>query len=148
MRFVPHDLTRSPSPTLEQAKEIALNHAGQSASNVYFDKVELDHDHGMQKYEIEFITGSTEYDYEIDWLYFRLETVFRLLEYWFRMPVSVSLHQASLFLGPATVILHQDHRSSPKTPESPPENHRRRSGKTAICSSWRSSTASPRGRHS
>lgn len=52
--------------TLEQAKEIALNHAGQSASNVYFDKVELDHDHGMQKYEIEFITGSTEYDYEID----------------------------------------------------------------------------------
>ncbi len=52
--------------TLEQAKEIALNHAGQSASNVYFDKVELDHDHGMQKYEIEFIAGSTEYDYEID----------------------------------------------------------------------------------
>lgn len=52
--------------TLEQAKEIALNHAGQSASNVYFDKLELDHDHGMQKYEIEFIGGYTEYEYEID----------------------------------------------------------------------------------
>ncbi len=52
--------------TLEQAKEIALNHAGQSASAVYFDKLELDHDHGMQKYEIEFIVGNTEYEYEID----------------------------------------------------------------------------------
>ena len=52
--------------TLDQAKEIALNHAGQTASAVYFDKLELDHDHGMQKYEIEFIAGNTEYDYEID----------------------------------------------------------------------------------
>lgn len=52
--------------TLEQAKEIALNHAGQSASAVYFDKLELDHDDGMQKYEIEFVGGYTEYEYEID----------------------------------------------------------------------------------
>lgn len=52
--------------TLEQAKEIALNHAGQSASAVYFDKAELDYDDGIQKYELEFVSGNTEYDYEID----------------------------------------------------------------------------------
>ena len=54
------------SITSEQAKEIALNHAGQSASNVYFDKLELDYDDGMQIYEIEFVSGNMEYEYEID----------------------------------------------------------------------------------
>lgn len=43
-----------------------LNHAGQSASAVYFDKAELDYDDGIQKYELEFVSGNTEYDYEID----------------------------------------------------------------------------------
>ena len=52
--------------TSDQAKEIALNHAGQSASSVYFDKVELDYDDGVQKYEIEFVSGNMEYEYEID----------------------------------------------------------------------------------
>lgn len=60
------DQTASGIITLEQAKEIALNHAGQSASAVYFDKLELDHDDGKQKYEIEFISGNTEYEYDID----------------------------------------------------------------------------------
>lgn len=52
--------------TLDQAKEIALNHAGQSASSVYFKKAELDYDDGIQVYEIEFVSENTEYEYEIN----------------------------------------------------------------------------------
>ena len=56
--------------TLEQAKQIALNHAGKTASQVTFVKAEKDFDDGRWEYEIEFIvsskTGYLEYDYEID----------------------------------------------------------------------------------
>lgn len=52
--------------TLDQAKEIALNHAGQAASAVYFTKVKLDHDDGMQIYDIEFVAGGVEYEFEIN----------------------------------------------------------------------------------
>lgn len=54
------------SITLEQAKEIALNHAGQSAASVTFTKAKLDHDDGMQIYDIEFISGGVEYEVEIN----------------------------------------------------------------------------------
>lgn len=54
------------SVTVDQAKEIALNHAGQTADAVYFEKAKLDYDDGLQVYEIEFLAGSTEYEYEID----------------------------------------------------------------------------------
>lgn len=50
--------------SLEQAKQIALNHA--KVSNATFTKAELDHDDGRQIYEIDFVVGKTEYDYEID----------------------------------------------------------------------------------
>ncbi len=50
----------------EKAKEIALKHAGLSADQVTFEKVELEHDDGRAEYEIEFYTDHTEYDYEID----------------------------------------------------------------------------------
>ncbi len=53
--------------TLEQAKQIALEHAGKT--NVTFVKAEKDFDDGAWVYEIEFITQSgnsyQEYDYEI-----------------------------------------------------------------------------------
>lgn len=52
--------------TLDQAKGIALNHAGLTADAVYFEKAELDYDDGMQIYEVEFKSGNTEYEYEID----------------------------------------------------------------------------------
>lgn len=52
--------------SLEQAKEIALNHAKVSKANARFDSVELETDDGVTYYEIEFEVGENEYDYEID----------------------------------------------------------------------------------
>ena len=49
-----------------KAKEIALKHAGLSASKVSFVQVKLDWEDGRQVYEVEFYSGSKEYDYEID----------------------------------------------------------------------------------
>lgn len=50
----------------EQAKQIALQHAGLAESDVLFQKIELDREHGRLVYEIEFISNYQEYDYEID----------------------------------------------------------------------------------
>ena len=50
----------------EKAKTIALNHAGISASDASFVKVELDYDDGRAEYEVEFWSGNKEYDYDID----------------------------------------------------------------------------------
>lgn len=67
----------SPSPTASQsgsgtitenqARQIALDHAGLSASQVTFLKSRLDYDDGRQVYDVEFYSSDyTEYDYEID----------------------------------------------------------------------------------
>lgn len=50
----------------EKAKEIALKHAGVSASDATFVRSKLDWDDGRQIYEVEFYSGNDEYDYEID----------------------------------------------------------------------------------
>ena len=54
--------------TADQARQIALNHAGLSASQVAFVRSHLDWEHGRQVYDVEFYSTSnyTEYDYEID----------------------------------------------------------------------------------
>lgn len=52
--------------TLEEAKTIALKHAGLKASQVKFVKAELDKEDGKPVYDIEFYKGKIEYDYEID----------------------------------------------------------------------------------
>lgn len=49
-----------------RAKEIALDHAKLSASEANFLWVKMDWEHGRPVYEVEFWSGSTEYDYEID----------------------------------------------------------------------------------
>ena len=49
-----------------KAKEIALDHAGVSASSATFIRVELGRDDGRMEYEVEFWSGNTEYDYDID----------------------------------------------------------------------------------
>ena len=50
----------------EQAKEIALKHAGLASNQVALKRVELDFDNGIQKYEVEFYYNNREYSYEID----------------------------------------------------------------------------------
>lgn len=52
--------------TLEEAKSIALKHAGYTASQVTFTKAKLDYDDGAYYYDIEFRVGSKEYEYEIN----------------------------------------------------------------------------------
>ncbi|MCI8466419.1 MAG: hypothetical protein HFI63_11325 [Lachnospiraceae bacterium] len=52
--------------SLETAQQTALSDAGLSASKVTYKKAELDYDGRTPVYEIEFYTGTHEYDYEID----------------------------------------------------------------------------------
>ncbi len=52
--------------TVDQAKSIAVKHAGFSVSEVNFEKAKLDHDDGYTVYEIEFYKNGIEYDYTIN----------------------------------------------------------------------------------
>ncbi len=52
--------------TLEKAKEIALADAGLTDSEVVFAKTKQEMERGILVYEIEFYTGNTEYEYEIN----------------------------------------------------------------------------------
>lgn len=54
------------SVTVEEAKKIALERAGLSAADVTFTKAQLDRDDGVLKYEVEFRSGRTEYELEIN----------------------------------------------------------------------------------
>lgn len=44
----------------------ALAHAGVSASDATFDKVELEEEDGTMVYQLEFCGGGVEYDYKVD----------------------------------------------------------------------------------
>ena len=50
----------------EQAKAIALKDAGITETDVTFMQVKTDIENGVSVFDIEFIAGDTEYDYEID----------------------------------------------------------------------------------
>ena len=50
----------------DRAKQIALNDAGVKEANAVFLRANLDWDDGRMKYEVEFYSGTTEYDYDID----------------------------------------------------------------------------------
>ncbi len=52
--------------TVDQAKQIALQRAGVSASDAIFMKAKLDYDDGIQKYEIEFRVGRMEYECDVN----------------------------------------------------------------------------------
>ncbi len=52
--------------TAEEAKQIALNHAGVAESDTRAMEMETDRDHGRTVYEFSWKVGFTEYDYEID----------------------------------------------------------------------------------
>ena len=50
----------------EEAMATALAHAGVSASDATFDKVELEEEDGTMVYQLEFCGGGVEYDYKVD----------------------------------------------------------------------------------
>lgn len=51
---------------LDEAKRIALRHAGLTEGEVIFTEAKRDKDDGADKFEIEFRKGNMEYEYEID----------------------------------------------------------------------------------
>ena len=51
--------------TSEEARDVALQHAGLSANDVKGLRVEFDYDNGRPEYDVEFNSGGYEYDYEI-----------------------------------------------------------------------------------
>ena len=52
--------------TADEAKSIALKHAGVKAEYAVFEKAEKNYDDGRLVYEVEFRSAGYEYDYEID----------------------------------------------------------------------------------
>ena len=50
----------------EEAKSIAINHAGVDEDGIYDFSCKLDHEHGTLVYEIEFKANKYEYDYEVN----------------------------------------------------------------------------------
>lgn len=50
----------------DKAKSLAYEHAGVKAADVKFSKVELDRDDLIVHYEVEFVAGRYEYEYEIN----------------------------------------------------------------------------------
>lgn len=51
---------------VEEAKRIALSHAGFTLEQVVFEKAELEMEHGVVIYEVEFKANGYEYEYEIN----------------------------------------------------------------------------------
>ncbi|MCR5733617.1 MAG: PepSY domain-containing protein [Lachnospiraceae bacterium] len=67
--------------TSEQAYEAALKHAKTNRNAATLKKNKLDYDDGVKKYEVEFLVGTTEYEYDIDAntgkvLGFEMESIF------------------------------------------------------------------------
>ena len=58
--------TPSPYITLEKAQEIALAQANVNAADAVFDDREFDLDDGTPIYELEFMAGGYEYEYDVD----------------------------------------------------------------------------------
>lgn len=54
------------SITIDEAEDIALRDAGFDKENVTIVKSETDNDGGILKYDIDFVSGGTKYEYEID----------------------------------------------------------------------------------
>ena len=57
--------TDSAAISEDEAKQAAFDHAGVSEADVTGLRIRLDYDDGRQVYDVEFYSGSKEYDYEI-----------------------------------------------------------------------------------
>ena len=51
---------------VEKAKEIALDKAGVKAEDTLFINAHLDRDDGRVEYDVEFVSGNTEYEISVD----------------------------------------------------------------------------------
>ena len=56
---------QTPGITVDEAKNMAMNHSGVKKEEVQFIQVNTDWDDGKQLYEVEFSANGKEYDYEI-----------------------------------------------------------------------------------
>jgi uncharacterized membrane protein YkoI len=65
-----------------QAKAIALDHAKITESQATFVRAHLDYDDGRVVYDVEFYSGNTEYDYEIDAVNGEIREFDRDIEYY------------------------------------------------------------------
>ncbi|MBR6160104.1 MAG: PepSY domain-containing protein [Lachnospiraceae bacterium] len=52
--------------TGDQAYEAALKHANKTKGSARLKKNKLEYDDGFKKYEVEFLVGTMEYEYDID----------------------------------------------------------------------------------
>src|SRR5699024_8396293 len=59
------DVVTEAGISLEEAKKIALDHAGVKVEDVHFEDQELDRDDGVELYELEFYIDGYEYEYDI-----------------------------------------------------------------------------------
>lgn len=64
--YIPPAPEQSQTITAEQAASIAYSEAGVEASDVTSLKTKLDWDDGIRIYEVEFVSGDTRYEYELD----------------------------------------------------------------------------------
>ncbi len=62
----PSDSEKSKFIGEEKAKDIALKKANVTTESVIFDRIELEKDDGVWKYEVDFKKDTTEYDAEIN----------------------------------------------------------------------------------
>ena len=57
--------TQATDISLNQAKQIAVNDAGVEISSAVFLKISSDFDDGIMRWEVNFVSGNTKYEYEI-----------------------------------------------------------------------------------
>ncbi|MCQ2752306.1 MAG: PepSY domain-containing protein [Coriobacteriales bacterium] len=62
----PANNQQSTKISMDEAKAIATKDAGYDVSGVTFVKQEQDFDDGIQKFEIEFVVGTTKFEYDVD----------------------------------------------------------------------------------
>lgn len=60
------DVVNAEGISLEEAKQIAFDHAGVKAEDAHFDDQELDEEDDRKLYELEFYANGYEYEYDID----------------------------------------------------------------------------------
>jgi uncharacterized membrane protein YkoI len=85
---------------VEKAKSIALEHAGISEQDVVFIRARLDREDRRDVYDVEFYSGNTEYDYEIDAISGEIIEFDSEVES-YRVPAAPGIQDESQYIGEA-----------------------------------------------